>query len=79
MHIVRTTVDLPPAVHRRAVELARARGCSLSATVAELTSRGLSQLDEPVVVRSDAATGFPVLSVGRRVTSEDVADILDEE
>jgi hypothetical protein len=76
---MRTTVDLPPAVHRRAVELARARGLSLSATLAELTSRGLSQLDEPVVVRSDAATGFPVLSVGRRVTSEDVAAALDEE
>lgn len=76
---VRTTVDLPPAVHRRAQELAKARGQSLSATLAELTARGLGQLDEPVVVRTDARSGFPVLSVGRRVTSDDVADALDEE
>lgn len=76
---MRTTVDLPPALHRRAQELARARGQSLSATLAELAARGLGQLEEPVVVRTDSASGFPVLSVGRRVTSDDVAEALDEE
>lgn len=76
---MRTTVDLPPAVHRRAQELAHARGQSLSATLADLTSRGLSQLAEPMIVRTDPASGFPVLSVGRRVTSDDVASALDEE
>jgi predicted transcriptional regulator len=76
---VRTTVDLPPAVHRRATELARARGQSLSATVAELTARGLSQIDAPLTIRIDERTGFPVLSVGRRVTAEDVAAALDDE
>jgi hypothetical protein len=75
---MRTTVDLPPAVHRRARELAQARGQSLSATVAELTVRGLSQLDDRLVVRTDEVSGFPVLSVGGRVTSEDVAEALDE-
>ena len=76
---VRTTVDLPPAVHRRAQALAHARGQSLSATLAELTARGLGQLDEPVVVRTDATSGFPVLTVGRRVTSDEVAAALDAE
>jgi len=76
---MRTTVDLPPAVHRRAQELAQARGQSLSATLAELAARGLSQLEEPMVVRTDATSGFPVLSVGRRITSEDVAVALDED
>lgn len=76
---MRTTVDLPPAVHRRAQELAKARGQSLSATVAEMTARGLGQLAEPVVVRTDATSGFPVLSVGRRVTSDEVAEALDEQ
>ena len=79
MQTVRTTVDLPSSVHRRARELAKSRGQSLSAMVAELTARGLSQLDEPLVVRTDPETGFPVLSVGRRVTAEDVAAALDEE
>ena len=76
---LRTTVDLPPLVHRRALELARARGQSLSATLAELAARGLSQLDEPVVVRTDATSGFPVLSLGRRLTSDDAAAANDEE
>ncbi len=76
---MRTTVDLPPALHRRAVELAKLRGQSLSAILAELAARGLSQLDEPVVVRIDDISGFPVISVGRRVTSDEVAAALDED
>ena len=76
---MRTTVDLPPAVHRRALEIAERTGRSLSAVIADLTIRGLSQLDEPVVVRTDERSGFPVISVGRRVTSEQVAAALDEE
>jgi len=76
---MRTTVDLPPALHRRALELATARGQSLSATLAELAARGLSQLDEPVVVHTDAVSGFPVISIGRRITADDVAATLDEE
>ena len=76
---MRTTVDLPPAVHRRAQEIAQRRGLSLSAVIAELTVRGLGQLDEPVVIGTDERSGFPVISVGRRVTSAQVATALDEE
>jgi predicted transcriptional regulator len=76
---MRTTVDLPPAVHRRALELAKRQGRSLSAVVAELAVRGLAQLDEPVVISTDEESGFPVVSVGRRVTSDEVASALDEE
>ncbi len=76
---MRTTVDLPPAVHRRAKEIAERRGLSLSAVIAELTARGLIQLDEPAVIATDERSGFPVVSVGRRVSSEDVAAALDEE
>ena len=76
---MRTTVDLPPAVHRRALEIAERTGQSLSAVIAELTVRGLSQLDIPVVITTDERSGFPVISVGRRVTSGQVAAALDEE
>jgi len=76
---MRTTVDLPAAVHRRALEIAKRTGQSLSAVVADLTIRGLSQLDEPVVIGTDEQSGFPVISLGRRVTSEQVAAALDEE
>jgi len=76
---MRTTVDLPPAVHRRARELAERRGESLSSVIADLTVRGLAQLDEPVVLRINERSGLPVLSLGRPLTSGDVADLLDEE
>ena len=76
---MRTTVDLPPATHQRVRELARRQGKSMSAVVAELTSRGLSQLDEPLAISQDPVSGFPVVSVGRRVTSAEVAAALDEE
>ncbi len=76
---MRTTVDLPPAVHRRAVELAKRRGVSLSAVIADLTVRGFAQVDEPVTLRTDSRSGLPVLSIGRRITADDVADALDDE
>lgn len=76
---MRTTVDLPPAVHRRALDLARERHQSLSAVLADLTIRGLAALGEPVHVATDPQSGFPVISLGRRVTSAQVADALDDE
>ncbi|MEI2825518.1 MAG: hypothetical protein V9F04_03330 [Dermatophilaceae bacterium] len=76
---MRTTVDLPPAVHQRARDLARRRGESLSSVIADLTMRGLAQLDEPVVLTTDPRSGLPVLSLGRAITSEDVTALIDEE
>lgn len=76
---MRTTVDLPPALHRRAVALARANHASLSSTIAELTARGLAQLDQPITIATDARSGLPVFSIGRRISSSDVADLLDDE
>lgn len=76
---MRTTVDLPPAVHRRAQALARSRHQSLSATVADLTVRGLAALGEPVELATDSVSGLPVISLGRPVTAAEVADVLDDE
>jgi hypothetical protein len=76
---MRTTVDLPPAVHRRAQALAASRHQSLSATVADLTVRGLASLGEPVELATDPVSGFPVLNLGRAVTAAEVADVLDDE
>jgi hypothetical protein len=51
----------------------------LSKVIAELTARGLAQLDEPVTVATDPRSGFPTVSVGRKVTAVEVADLLDDE
>lgn len=76
---MRTTVNLPPAVHRRALELAVQQDRSLSRVIADLTVRGLAQLDAPVALTTDQRSGLPVLSIGRVITTEDVAAALDQE
>ena len=76
---MRTTVDLPPDVHERAKRLAAQRHQSLSATVADLTVRGLATLGEPVEVTTDPVSGLPVVSLGRTFTSEQVAALLEDE
>ena len=47
--------------------------------IADLTIRGLAQLDEPVELTVDAASGFPVIRVGRKISADDVANALDDE
>lgn len=76
---MRTTVDLPADVHERAKRIADERRQSLSATLADLTIRGLASLGEPATISSDPVSGLPALTLGRRVTSDDVAEALDDE
>ncbi|MEX0426545.1 hypothetical protein AB3X52_02860 [Nocardioides sp. DS6] len=76
---MRTTTDLPPAVHRRVREIAKERHQSLSAVVADLTTRGLAALGEPTKVTTDPVSGLPAITVGQRITADDVADALDDE
>lgn len=66
-------------MHRRAQALAESRNQSLSATVAELTVRGLAALGEPVEIATDPVSGLPVIRIGRAVTADDVAAALDDE
>ncbi len=74
-----TTVDLPPAVHRRARALARSRGQSLSTVIAELTALGLRQSTEPDEVETHPTTGFPLITLGVSTGTQDVSALWDEE
>jgi hypothetical protein len=47
--------------------------------VADLALRGLATLGEPLEVNTDPTSGFPVITLGRRITSAEVADTLDDE
>ncbi len=76
---MRTTVDLPAAILEQVRAIAAARGVSISATIANLTQRGLREVQGPMKIRIDERSGFPVLDFGRRVTSEDIAAALDDE
>lgn len=76
---MRTTVDLPPEVHDRVKQIAGERGQSLSATLADLTIRGLASLGETAEIAIDPVSGLPSLTLGHRVTAADVAEALDDE
>lgn len=75
---VRTTIDLPDDLHKLALAIARDTRRTLSETVADLIRRGLAS-GSSAKMSVDPRTGFPVVSVGRVVTSEDVRSLEDEE
>lgn len=70
--VMRTTVDLPPAVHSQIKRLAEERKTSISSLVADLTRRGLEQLEPETPLEIDPETNLPVMHVGHRVTAADV-------
>lgn len=77
---MRTTVDLPEHLHRRASALARDRAQSLSRTLAELVAVALDggQATPPPVVEIDHDGRFPIVRVGRPITTDDVRSLDDE-
>jgi hypothetical protein len=74
---MRTTVDLPDDLHAVASSLAHDRRQSLSRTIVELVRRGLEN-EVSASVSIDEASGWPIVHVGRPITSEDVRRIDDE-
>jgi Arc/MetJ family transcription regulator len=74
---MRTTVDLPADLHAQAVAIARDTHRSLSETVAFLMRRGLGE-SRPAALTHSAATGLPVVRLGRMITTEDVRSLEDD-
>lgn len=74
---MRTTIDLPEDLHKRAVAIARDTSQTLSETVAELVRRGLEHGGSAEVSRSPR-TGLPVLRLGTVITSDDVRALEDD-
>lgn len=74
---MRTTIDFPDDLHRRVSMLARDRNQTLSQAVADLL-RSVLTPGGPSPVRTDEASGLPVVSVGRVVTTDDVRSLDDD-
>jgi hypothetical protein len=75
--VMRTTVDLPTDLHTQVVAIARDTHRTLSETVTFLMRRGLGESQAAGVTQS-AATGLPVVRLGRMITSEDVRSLEDD-
>ena len=74
---MRTTVDLPADLHAQVLAIARDTHRTMSETVAFLMRRGLGESRAAGVAHS-AATGLPVVRLGRIVTTEDVRALEDD-
>jgi predicted transcriptional regulator len=75
---VRTTIDLPDDLHRRARALAYETSRSLSETIAQLVRRGLGEGRAADLALSER-TGLPVIRLGTVITSEDVRALEDDQ
>ncbi len=75
---MRTTIDLPDDLHRRAMSIARDTSRSLSETVADLMRRGLGH-GQPTAVSRSSKTGLPVVRLGTVITTDDVRELEDDE
>ena len=75
---MRTTLELTEEAYHVAKAVARERNLSLGKVVSEFILQRPDSGQEPLPQRRSAA-GFPLFASGRRVTSEDVRALLDED
>lgn len=75
--MMRTTVTMPSDLHDYVRELAHQQRRSMSDVVVELLRRAQrGESSEAAIVENER--GFPVVSVGRAVTAEDVRSLDDD-
>ena len=78
---MRTTIDLPPELHRVLASLASTHRTSMSQTAVELMERGLSMQGARTASKAlpqSKRTGLPQVQLRRVVTPEDVRALEDE-
>jgi hypothetical protein len=76
---MRTTIDIPEELYRAVRSLAQDKGQSLSQTISEFVREGLSPNSGTAGVSIDPVTGFPLVHLGRPVTTEMVRAAADDE
>jgi len=76
---MRTTIDIPPGLHQRIKAYAEMQGQSFSITATEALLRGMAPIDTPSTMHRSPVTGLMVFNSGRPITSEEVADLIDED
>ena len=75
---MRTTIDLPPELHTLARELAHQQNKTMSQVITECIQRGLGIAPDPTLRIDTTDSGWPVVTLGRTITAEDVRSLEDE-
>lgn len=76
---MRTTITLPDHTYEIIKKLAAEQGRSISSMIADLTIRGLASRNQPAELIPHPITGIHALPIGRTITDDDVAELLDDE
>lgn len=76
---VRTTFDIDQQTYRLVKAIAAQRGVTMGTVVNEAVLRQYGSAKEPSLTIRRSASGWPVISIGRTITSEEVAEALDED
>ena len=77
--MMRTTLDIDQDSYRLAKAIAAQKGISMGKLVAEAIQRQYGASDTPSTEIGTSVAGFPVVTIGRPITPEDVADALDDD
>lgn len=80
MMLMRTTVDLPEAKHRQLKAIAKKRVISVGQLISELTDIALQAREvssQGSTFQPSAQTGLLTLSVGRPISSAEVATLME--
>jgi hypothetical protein len=75
---MRTTVTLPDETLSRVRQIAAARHESVSSILTRFTLLGLERQGHTLELKTDSATGLPVISVRRPITAREVAEAIGE-
>ncbi|MEO7143819.1 MAG: hypothetical protein ABI165_09995 [Bryobacteraceae bacterium] len=75
--VMRTTLELTTEAYHVAKAVARERNQSLGKVISEFILRRGN--DRDVDASSHSEAGFPIFSSGKRITSEDVQGLLEED
>ena len=76
---MRTTIDLDPTAHRLAKILATQRNVSLGTIVSEAIMERYRAPEKTEMVIGTSEAGFPTISIGRPITSEEVRELIEED
>ena len=76
---MRTTVNLEPDAYRLARALAARGKTSIGKILSDALMNQFKSQNEPSSMVSTDSKGFPSLYLGRTITPEDVAAVLEEE